>query len=226
MPPLLKQSKTQPALRLVVMISGNGSNLQAMIDAIDRGELHAQIVAVISDRADAYGLERAHQAGIPARAIVPADYDDRASWQAALLENVTVLEPELIALAGFMRVLDDAFVSRFTGRLINIHPALLPALRGLHTHRRALAEKLDHHGTSVHFVTPELDAGPVILQARVPILPDDDEAALTARVQAAEHVIYPRAIQWFAAGRVKLYDDRVYLDGAAVTAPPRVEPQC
>lgn len=205
------------------MISGNGSNLQAMIDAVDRGDLHAKIIAVVSDHADAYGLERARRAGLSTCAIVPADYDDRASWQAALLQNLVALEPELIALAGFMRILDDAFVNRFMGRLINIHPALLPALRGLHTHRRALAEKLAHHGASVHFVIPELDAGPVILQARVPVLPEDDEAALAARVQAAEHVIYPRVIQWFAAGRVKLYDSRVYLDGEAVAEPPVVE---
>lgn len=207
-------------LRLVVMISGNGSNLQAIIDAIGRGDVAAGLVGVVSDRADAFGLERARKAGVPARIVSPKDFADRAAWQAELLKVVDSFSPGLVVLAGFMRILDDAFVAHFSGRMINIHPSLLPALRGLHTHRRALAEQLSHHGTSVHFVTPELDGGPVILQACVPIRPEDDEVALTARVQAAEHVIYPRVIQWFAAGRVRLYDNQVALDGEVVAAPP------
>ncbi|HET7570430.1 MAG TPA: phosphoribosylglycinamide formyltransferase [Gammaproteobacteria bacterium] len=207
-------------LRLVVMISGNGSNLQAIIDAIGRGKVAARLVAVVSDKADAFGLERARKAGVPAQVVSPKDFDDRAAWQAGLLKTVDSFSPGLVVLAGFMRILDDAFVAHFSGRMINIHPSLLPALRGLHTHRRALAEQLSHHGTSVHFVTPELDGGPVILQARVPVRPEDDEATLTARVQAAEHVIYPRVIQWFATGRVRLYDNGVALDGEVVATPP------
>lgn len=209
-------------LRLLVMISGRGSNLQAMIDAIGAGRLDAEIVAVVSDRAAAAGLERARSAGIPTRVIAPADYKDRRTWQRALLGAVAELAPELIALAGFMRILDTAFVDRFAGRLVNVHPSLLPDLRGLHTHRRALEACLSHHGATVHFVTLELDGGPPILQARVPVLPGDTEAALNARVQAAEHVIYPRVIQWFAAGRLKLYDGHVCLDDV-VLATPAVE---
>lgn len=215
--------KEKELLRLVVMISGNGSNLQAIIDAIRRGKVAADLVAVVSDRPDAFGLERARKAGVTARVVLPRDFADRAAWQAELLKVVDSFSPGLVVLAGFMRILDDAFVAHFSGRMINVHPSLLPALRGLHTHRRALAERLAHHGTSVHFVTPELDGGPVILQARVPVLPEDDEAALVARVQAAEHVIYPRVIQWFATGRVKLYDNRVTLDGTPVDVPPVVD---
>ncbi|HET7371099.1 MAG TPA: phosphoribosylglycinamide formyltransferase [Gammaproteobacteria bacterium] len=207
-------------LRLVVMISGNGSNLQAIIDAIARGDMAAELVGVVSDKADAFGLERAQKADVATRVVAPRDFADRPAWQAELLTAVDSFSPDLVVLAGFMRILDDAFVDHFNGRLINIHPSLLPALRGLHTHRRALAEQLAHHGTSVHFVTPELDGGPVILQARVPVHPEDDEAVLTARVQAAEHVIYPRVVQWFAAGRVKLYDNQVFLDGERLAAAP------
>ncbi|HET7587266.1 MAG TPA: phosphoribosylglycinamide formyltransferase [Gammaproteobacteria bacterium] len=207
-------------LRLVVMISGNGSNLQAIIDAIARGDVAAELVAVVSDKADAFGLERARKAGVPTRAVAPREYAGRSAWRADLLKTVDSFSPDLVVLAGFMRILDDAFVAHFSGRMINIHPSLLPALRGLHTHRRALAEQLAHHGTSVHFVTSELDGGPVILQARVPVNADDDETVLTARVQAAEHVIYPRVIQWFAAGRVKLYDNQVFMDGERLAAPP------
>ncbi|HET6726029.1 MAG TPA: phosphoribosylglycinamide formyltransferase [Gammaproteobacteria bacterium] len=207
-------------LRLVVMISGNGSNLQAIMDAVGRGDLSAEIAGVISDQADAFGLERARKAGLSTCVVAPGAYAPRAEWHAALLRAVDDFSPDLVVLAGFMRILDDAFVAHFSGRLINIHPSLLPDLRGLHTHRRALADRLSHHGTSVHFVTPELDGGPVIVQARVPVLPEDSEETLTRRVQAAEHVIYPRVIQWFADGRVKLYDNQVFLDGERVAVPP------
>jgi phosphoribosylglycinamide formyltransferase-1 len=210
---------SRPPLRLAVMISGRGSNLQAMIDAVEAGELAAEIVAVVCDRAGAQGLERARRAGIPAQVVAPADFADRAAWRAALLAAVDVLQPDLIALAGFMRVLDRAFVDRFTGRLVNVHPSLLPALRGLNTHRRALDARLTVHGASIHFVTHDLDSGPLILQARVPVLPDDTESTLAARVQAAEHIIYPRAIGWFASGRLRLYDGRVYLDGKRQAKP-------
>jgi phosphoribosylglycinamide formyltransferase-1 len=209
----------QPS-RLVVMISGRGTNLRAIIDAIERDELNAAIVAVVSDRKKASGLEHAERAGIDTRILAPRDYADRPAWEGNLLRAVDACRPDLIVLAGFMRILDDNFVNQFSGRLVNIHPSLLPDLRGLDTHRRALSTRLEYHGASVHFVTPDLDAGPVILKARVPVHAEDDETKLAARVRAAEHVIYPRAIRWITTSRVELCENRVYLDGAPLVAPP------
>ncbi len=198
---------------LVVLISGNGSNLQAIIDAIDAGEIPARIRAVISNNPDAYGLERARRAGIPVEVVDHRDFPDRESYDRALQAVIDRYRPDLVVLAGFMRILTPAFVEHYAGRMLNIHPSLLPRYQGLDTHRRVLEAGDSVHGVSVHFVTPELDSGPVVLQAEVPVEPGDTEDDLARKVHAEEHVIYPRVIRWFAEGRLKLDGDRVLLDG-------------
>jgi phosphoribosylglycinamide formyltransferase 1 len=175
--------------------------------------------AVISDRPEAHALERARAAGVPTQVITAQDHPDRASHDAALLRAVDSHGPRLVVLAGFMRILGPDFVRHHAGRLLNIHPSLLPKYRGLHTHRRALEAGDTRHGCSVHFVTQELDAGAVIAQAEVPVLPGDDEVALRVRVQGVEHVIYPEVIGWFAAGRLGFDGGRATLDGAPLSTP-------
>ncbi|MCM2312042.1 MAG: phosphoribosylglycinamide formyltransferase [Steroidobacteraceae bacterium] len=206
-------------LPIVVLISGTGSNLRAIAERVHAGTLPVSIRAVVSDRAEAAGLAWATASGIAAVALSPRDYPDRASYDRALAERVASFDPGLVVLAGFMRILGDEFVDRFAGRLVNIHPSLLPKYRGLHTHRRALEAGDREHGASVHFVTRELDGGPVVLQARVPVRDDDDEASLAARVLAEEHVIYPECIGWFAAGRLRLRDGSIFLDGRPLRTP-------
>jgi phosphoribosylglycinamide formyltransferase-1 len=206
-------------LPIVVLISGTGSNLRAIAAQVANGSLPVEIRAVVSDRPDANGLAWAVAKGIPAVALPPRDYPDRAAFDRALADAVARFEPGLVVLAGFMRILGDEFVDRFAGRLVNIHPSLLPKYRGLHTHRRALEAGDREHGASVHFVTRELDGGPVVLQARVPVRDGDDEATLAARVLEQEHVIYPQFIDWFAAGRVRMRDGLVFLDGRRLEAP-------
>jgi phosphoribosylglycinamide formyltransferase-1 len=213
------QSSSLQSLRLVVLISGRGSNLQAIIDAIARGEVPAVISAVISDRAQAGGLELAARAGIAHHCVERTAYPDRAAFEAALISAIEHHQPQLIVLAGFMRVLSAAFVHRYEGRLINIHPSLLPALAGLDTHRRAIEAGLTEHGASVHFVTPEVDGGPVVLRARVPVKPADDAASLAERVLAIEHRIYPLAIRWYAEHRVRYQNGTVIFDGQRLDAP-------
>ncbi|HCR3203182.1 TPA: phosphoribosylglycinamide formyltransferase [Morganella morganii subsp. morganii] len=199
--------------RLVVLISGSGSNLQALIDACDSKALNAEIVAVFSNKADAYGLLRSQQAGIPALTLSPAEFSSRDAFDAALQVQIDEYQPDLIILAGYMRILTPAFVRYYHGRMLNIHPSLLPKYPGLHTHRKALENGDAEHGTSVHFVTEELDGGPVILQARITVLPDDTEDTLTARIQQEEHRIYPQVVNWFVQGRLALKEDGIYLDG-------------
>ncbi|EMI7476671.1 phosphoribosylglycinamide formyltransferase [Morganella morganii] len=199
--------------RLVVLISGSGSNLQALIDACSSQTLNAEIVAVFSNKADAYGLLRAQQAGIPALALSPAEFSSRGAFDAALQVQIDEYQPDLIILAGYMRILTPAFVRHYHGKMLNIHPSLLPKYPGLHTHRKALENGDAEHGTSVHFVTEELDGGPVILQARIAVLPDDTEDTLTARIQQEEHRIYPQVVNWFVQGRLVLKEDGIYLDG-------------
>jgi len=206
-------------LPLAVLVSGNGSNLQALLDAAARGEIHVEPRVVVSDRPGAYALERAARAGVGARVLEARDYADRASYDAALGELLDASGAELVALAGFMRVLSPCIVQRWAGRMLNIHPALLPSYRGLHTHRRVLAAGERVHGASVHFVTEELDGGPVVVQARTPVLDGDDETQLAARVLRVEHRIYPLAVGWFASGRLELRDGRPHLDGVALDAP-------
>lgn len=206
-------------LPVVVLVSGSGSNLQALIDAA-QGDLPIRIRAVVSNEPDAFGLERARRAGIEARTLSHRDYPSRDAYDAALGSLVEELEPGLIVLAGFMRILTPAFVARFKGRMLNIHPSLLPKLRGLHTHQRALDAGESVHGASVHFVTEELDGGPVVLQARVPVEPGDDPDRLAARVLQQEHRIYPRVVNWFAQGRLMLHaDGRARLDGQVLDSP-------
>lgn len=185
--------------RLVVLISGNGSNLQAIIDAIADGTLAAEIVCVISNQANAGGIGRALRAGIPTRVVSHQDFSDRQSFDQALARAIAEENPDLIILAGFMRVLGPEFVQRFAGRILNIHPSLLPRFKGTHTHRRAIQAGETEHGASVHVVTEDLDDGPIIDQIRVPVFPGDDEDALAARVLVQEHILYPRAIAAYAA---------------------------
>ena len=207
------------ALPIVVLISGNGSNLQAIIDAVNRGELSATIRAVISNRPQAFGLERARRAGIPALVVDHGRFANRESFDAALQTTIDDYRPALVVLAGFMRILTTTFVRHYHGRMLNVHPSLLPAFRGLNTHRQALAAGVTEHGLSIHFVTDELDGGPVVIQGKVPVLAGDDVRTLTARVQEAEHRLYPRVIRWFAEGRLQLHDNRVIFDGKPLTAP-------
>lgn len=218
-PPPGRPAHPDRPLPLAVLISGSGTNLQAIIDAIAGRRLPAEIRVVISNRPDAYGLVRARRAGIPTEVLQPRDYPNRTEYDRALQACIDRYRPGLVVLAGFMRILSPEFVHHYDGRLMNIHPSLLPEFTGLQTHRRALAAGVAEHGASVHFVTEELDGGPVIIQARVPVLPGDDHESLARRVQRQEHRIYPLAIRWFAEGRLRKRGDTIYLDGAALTRP-------
>ena len=206
-------------LPVVVLVSGGGSNLRAIAAQATAGAVPIEIRAVVSDRPDAPGLAWAAAQGISTVALPPREYPDRTAFDRALADVVASFEPGLVVLAGFMRILGDEFVDRFSGRLVNIHPSLLPKYRGLHTHRRALEAGDRSHGASVHFVTRELDGGPVVIQARVPVRDGDDEASLAARVLAEEHRIYPECIGWFAAGRLQWRDGVVHLDGRPLSEP-------
>jgi len=194
-------------------LSGNGSNLQQLIDRSQRG-LPIRICGVISNNPDAYGLERARKAGIPAITVNHGKYDDRTAFEWSLQKAIDSFSPGLVVLAGFMRILGAEFVRHYPLQLINIHPSLLPRYRGLHTHERALAEGASVHGCSVHFVTPDLDDGPIILQAEVPILPNDTVDTLEQRVHQAEYVAYPKAVGWIAEQRLSVVNGQVLLDGA------------
>lgn len=196
---------------IVILVSGRGSNMQAIVDAAIPG---ARIAAVISNRPDASGLAFAAERGIETAVVDHKAYADRATFDQALAGCIDGYRPDLVVLAGFMRVLTDDFVRRYEGRLINIHPSLLPSFPGLHTHRRALEAGVRVHGATVHFVTATLDCGPIIVQAVVPVLPGDDEARLAARVLAQEHCIYPQAVRWFVDGRLSVDGQgRVHLAG-------------
>ena len=184
----------------------------SILDAIAAGELPANVAAVIANRPEAAGLETARARGIPVRLVDHRHYADRAAFDAALAETIDAFAPDLVVLAGFMRILTLDFVQRYRGRMLNIHPSLLPLFTGLHTHRRALEAGVRVHGCTVHFVTPELDHGPIVIQAAVPVLDGDDESALASRVLAQEHVIYPLAIRWFIEERLHLLDGKAKLD--------------
>ncbi|MBZ5488260.1 phosphoribosylglycinamide formyltransferase [Halomonas aquamarina] len=201
------------ARRVVVLISGSGSNLQALIDAQTHDRLGGEIVAVISNEHDAYGLKRAHEAGIEAVALPHREYDSRDAYDGALIKVIERHEPDLIVLAGFMRILTPRFVQRFLGRMLNIHPSLLPAYQGLNTHTRALADGVASHGCSVHFVTEELDGGPVVLQAELAVTEEDTAETLKEKVHAREHLIYPIAVQWFLQGRLQFSPEGAKMDG-------------
>mgnify|MGYP005810846305 CR=1 FL=1 len=198
--------------KLCVLISGNGSNLQAMIDAVDAGRLNAEIVGVISNRPNAYGLTRAENAGIKTLCLDHTEYADRAAYDVELQRAIDSLQADAIVLAGFMRILTPEFVDAFAGKLLNIHPSLLPKYKGLNTHQRAIDNGDKEHGVSVHFVTPELDGGPVIIQSRVPVFEDDTADDLAERVQEQERRIYPLVLSWFSAGRLKMLNNKAILD--------------
>jgi phosphoribosylglycinamide formyltransferase-1 len=210
-------------MRTVVMVSGGGTNLQAIINEVEAGALPVALTAVVSDRPGILSLERAERAGVPTRVVDYARIGARAASDAALAETLADIDPELVVLAGFMRILPDEIVAAHDGRMLNIHPSLLPKFRGLHTYRRALDAGERWHGSTVHFVTPELDAGPAIIQYRVAIGPDETETSLQARVQRGEYLIYPRAIGWFASGRLELRGDEAWLDGLPLAEPVIVD---
>lgn len=204
---------------IVILISGRGTNLQSIIDAVMDGRIHAVISAVISNRPDARGLERARQQNIKVSVIDQNEYDDRSAYDQALIAEIDEYNPDLIVLAGFMRILSDEFISHFDSRILNIHPSLLPEFKGLHTHRRVLEAGRKLHGASVHFVSNELDSGPVVIQAQVPVLPGDTEDTLAERVLQQEHIIYPQAIAWCVEGRLKVNGNTILLDGNALNEP-------
>lgn len=190
--------------RVVILVSGRGSNMRALVQALQAQSMPAQVCAVMSNQADAPALAWAQEQGLATQALPHGDYASREQFDAALAEAIEAYAPDYVLLAGFMRVLTDGFVNRFAERLINIHPALLPAFPGLHTHRRALQAGVAWHGATVHFVTPEVDEGPIIAQWAVPVLADDTEQTLAARVLAGEHQLYAQVLAWLTQGRVSL----------------------
>ena len=205
--------------RVAVLISGGGSNMLALLRSMT-GDHPGRPVLVASNDPAAAGLARAADLGVPVAAVDHRPFGrDRAAFEAALLGPLLAAQPDIVCLAGFMRVLTPGFVERFAGRMLNIHPSLLPKFKGLHTHRRALEAGELAHGCSIHLVTDELDGGPVVLQGRVAVRPDDDEASLSARVQAIEHILYPRVIGWIASGRLASREGRPWFDGRALDGP-------
>ena len=222
---LVQNDSITHRLPIAVLISGRGSNLQAIIDGVASGKLPAEIRVVISNRADAAGLSRAKRAGIPTQVLGQDAFDDRDVFDKALADLIDGHGVELVLLAGFMRILSPAFVKHFAGRILNIHPSLLPNFQGLHTHEKALKAGAYRHGASVHFVTEELDGGPVIVQASVPILPDDDADRLAQRVLVQEHRIYPLAVRWYAEGLLRLSEDGVIMDGKLLMDPVLITPE-
>jgi len=201
--------------RIVVLLSGSGTTLQSMIDA----KLTADIVAVISNNKNAFGLERAKETNIPTQVLEHERFESREKFDANLQQLIDQYKPDLVVLAGFMRILSNPFVSHYAGRLINIHPSLLPKYKGMHTHQRVMDDAEPLHGSSVHFVNSELDGGPVLLQARLPVLPTDSVESLELRIKTKEHLIYPTAISWFAEGRIKLINNEIYMDGQKMNGP-------
>lgn len=211
-------------LPTVILVSGRGSNLQALLRAVAEHTLPLAVRAVISNRPAAAALALAQAAGVPTQVVDHTAYPDRQSFDAALQSAIDHYTPMLVVLAGFMRILNPAFVNHYRGRMLNIHPSLLPAYPGLDTHNRALKDGVREHGASVHFVTPAVDGGPVVLQARVPVLPQDTATTLAARVLEQEHHIYPQALRWFAEGRLRLAGEPPHeyalLDGKPVSTEP------
>lgn len=210
-------------LPLVILISGRGSNMQAILQQAGNGELAVEVRAVISNNPTASGLQLAHTAGVTTAVVDHRLIPDRAQYDQALRASIDRYQPGLVALAGFMRILTPAFVQHYLGRLLNVHPSLLPAFPGLDTHRRALQAGVTRHGASVHFVTEELDGGPIIAQASVPVYAQDDADSLGARVLALEHQLYPTVIGWFADGRLAYRHSNVWLDGQVLTQPRQLE---
>jgi phosphoribosylglycinamide formyltransferase 1 len=204
---------------IVILISGRGSNMRALIEQGRDGTAGYTVSKVFSDQPDAAGLALARDLGVPAQALAAANTADRAAYDGALAAEIDNCSPSLIVLAGFMRILSARFVNQFAGRILNIHPSLLPKFPGLHTHRRVLEAHEPQHGATVHFVTEQLDGGPPVIQARVSVAANDDEASLAARVQAQEHRIYPLAVRWFCEGRLRYDAGRAWLDGRVLNEP-------
>ena len=212
-------SQSSASLPTAVLISGGGTNLQAFIDGVGAGRLPLDLKVVVSNRPGAYGLERARKAGIPTECVEHGDYPDRRSFDRALVDTLETYAPELILLAGFMRILTPVFIDRFAGKIFNIHPSLLPQYPGLDTHQRAIDAGDRWAGSTVHFATAELDGGPRVIQGRVPVMPDDTADALAARVLEVEHQIYPRAAELFAEGRLAYRNGAAWLDGKRLDEP-------
>jgi len=208
-----------PPLRLAVLISGRGSNMATIARACRDGKLNATVTVVISDVPTAAGLDLAQEFGVKTRVVPWQGAAARAEFERAIARAIDLSAAELVILAGFMRVLSPALVERYAGRMLNIHPSLLPKYRGLHTHARVLEAGEREHGATVHFVTAELDGGPAVLQSRVPVLPGDSEATLSARVQSTEHIIYPRVVDWIATGRLQWQNGQPQLNGKPLDAP-------
>ncbi|WP_415884198.1 phosphoribosylglycinamide formyltransferase [Neptuniibacter sp. QD72_48] len=201
--------------RIVVLISGSGSNLQAIMDSIDAGQIDGRIEAVLSNKAEAYGLERARNSNIPTLVLKHTDFDSRESFDQAMIKQIDTYQPDLIVLAGFMRILTAEFVRHYNGRMFNIHPSLLPKYKGLHTHQRAIDAGDKEHGCTVHFVSEELDGGPLAIQGKVSIDPEDTSESLQQKVHKVEHIIYPQAVGLFCSDRLIWSDRGVTLDGKA-----------
>jgi phosphoribosylglycinamide formyltransferase-1 len=223
----VSSSTAEARARLAILISGGGSNMVAIAKACAAGQIPASVVAVISDVPEAAGLQRARELGVPAfavdrRAHASGGRHDRAAFEAALAAQIDAAHPGYVILAGFMRVLSAGFVGRYAGRMLNIHPSLLPRYKGLDTHQRVLAAGDAEHGASVHFVTGELDGGPLVAQYAVPVQSGDTVASLSARVHAGEHMLYPMVIQWLASGRLRWNDGAPTLDGARLETPVRL----
>jgi len=205
--------------KTAILISGSGTNLQAFIDAVADGNLDLELAVVFSNNPDAYGLVRAEQAGIPTACIQHSDFPDRTSFDRAVIEELDRHAPNLLILAGFMRILSPAFVTHYAGKILNIHPALLPLYPGLNTHQRVLDAGDPWHGSTVHFVTEKLDAGPRILQGRLAVVPGETADELATRVQAVEHQIYPEAAGWVGSGKVAFKDGQTWVDGELAEEP-------
>lgn len=205
--------------RIGVLVSGGGTNLQSIIDHIHFGDCKATVECVISNIPDVYALTRAQQASIPQHVVAHKNYDSRAGFEKALIDVLQTHDINIVVLAGFMRVLEDTFISHFPGRILNIHPSLLPKYPGLHTHQRALKNSDSSHGCSVHFATMELDGGPVILQASVQVFKNDSAETLAKRVLEKEHIIYPKCVKWLCEGKIHYENGDAYYDGKKLTAP-------
>ena len=210
---------TTPTLNIIVLISGSGSNLQAIIDAISAGKLHANIRLVISNRPNVKGLERAQAAGISAQCIDHRQYESREAFDQQLMQTIDRHQPDLLILAGFMRILTDGFVSHYAERMLNIHPSLLPDFRGLNTHQRALNAGVRQHGVSIHYVSNELDGGPLVLQAVIDVCADDTCESLQQKIHQQEHIIYPMVIEWIAQQRLEIIEQQVYMDRKLLNNP-------
>ncbi len=221
----IKQTKDNSRLKnIAVLISGSGSNLQAIMDACESGRINGRISVVISNRPGVFGLERAASCGIATQIIDHQQFDSREAFDAELIKHIDATNADLVVLAGFMRILSAGFTQHYQGRLLNIHPSLLPAYKGTHTHQRALDDGATVHGASVHFVSPELDGGPVIMQAHVPVLADDTADSLAERVLGKEHIIYPKVVEWFCADRLSLDNNVLRLDQQVLHEPVILKP--